>query len=1153
LQAFMDNLNPAFGAQNASNPTGSVSNVTVVNANVSGVSLTLTDPAAVTLSSAPAWKANQGFGAINGGAFIAYQGIQNNNGVEMATSYTVQWSTSSSFTSIAGSTTFPATGGNDPKIVTGLTNGTTYFFRVQGVAGSSTSNWSAASSALTIGAPTGGNTVSGAVSFNKTATGPLYVGFYDQGTGSVFAAVVGSKAAPPHSPAAYSVQVPTGSNYFFFGVLDEGNSGIINGPGQVSNTNNNNNSAGVVINGPLTNEDLTLNAVNSVATVSTQASEQINSNGTSTGYGIGFSVNGNFKLPVAVELATGPTPGVIMPADIANNAFGGNPDRFNFFTSLNGATPHAGDQYTLNVTYSDGTSEVLTVTISAVLNAFATTLAPQGSGASVTPNFSWTDPTNASTYTYQFQLWDQNGNQIWQIPGNNSNSNGFASSITSITWNVDPTNSGDLPSVSSLNGNSTYYWQITTNDTNGDSAQVQVTFNTAPAPLTLPTPGSVGNAVVGQNFNGSINASGGVGPNYTFTVNGSAVPTNGSQVSIGDGLYVSNTGGNTLSLGGTPTGISTVSITVAVTDSASQSVGPFTYTVTVNAPQVLSLQTTSMPNGDKNWLYNAQLQANGGVEPYTWSYTGTLPPGLSLVSTGSVTGTPTATGTSSFQITVTDSTSTSVSANVSITIGNCGNNANLNGNYAMSIQGWTDSSQGEVFAGLAASFKADGAGNITLGSADFNDPGDGYSQLTFTGTYCVNSDNLGLMSINPGNANSTMAFALQSGGNGNVISYNNGNGFWGSGVLLKQTTSAFSLASITGPYALGLIGVDSQGGRYGMAGAFTANGTANLTNGELDIDDSGLVNNGNGPTSPLLFTSNDVSSIATTGRGTVGLNVTGLGTLNFAFYVVNASQLLLVETDPVATNNALLTGQILKQSGTFTNASLNGISVIELQDVSTNGGSPTPEATAGFVTTNGTGSFSINADQNSAGTMGTVCSSATYSVVSNGRMTLSNPVQCGGGSGGGHSPTFYLIGQNQAFIVGTDGSVSFGTMTPQTGSGFTVASLSGNYFGGSQQPVDSNSKAQDVAITSDGAGNLTGASDQEKPQNCGTGCVAASSQTIAATYALFSGGPDGKLVVSQGGAPVVYLYMISTTQGVLLPVSSGQNQNSNPYLTDVHK
>ena len=148
-------------------------------------------------------------------------------------------------------------------------------------------------------------------------------------------------------------------------------------------------------------------------------------------------------------------------------------------------------------------------------------------------------------------MWDSNGNNIWQIPGNNSNSNGFSSSITSITWDVDPTNSGDLPSESCLNGSSTYYWQIQASDTNGDSAQVQVNFQTATTPLSLPTAGSLGSTVVGQSYSGAINASGGVGPNYTFAVNGTSIPTDGSQNIIADGIWVSSTGGNTLSIGGT--------------------------------------------------------------------------------------------------------------------------------------------------------------------------------------------------------------------------------------------------------------------------------------------------------------------------------------------------------------------------------------------------------------------------------------------------------------------------------------------------------------------------------------------------------------------------------------------------------------------------
>ncbi len=193
IQAYLDNL--GYGARNASNPTGSASNITVVNSNYSGVGITLNDPGTVTLNSAPSWKGGSGAGGFNGGAFVSFSTIQNNNGVEMPASYTVQWSTSSSFGSIAGTKSFPAIGRNNPWIVTGLTNGTTYYFRAQGVAGSSTSSWSGASPGVLVGAPTGGNAVSGKVTFTGTAKGPLYVGFYDQNTGNVYAEAVGSEPA----------------------------------------------------------------------------------------------------------------------------------------------------------------------------------------------------------------------------------------------------------------------------------------------------------------------------------------------------------------------------------------------------------------------------------------------------------------------------------------------------------------------------------------------------------------------------------------------------------------------------------------------------------------------------------------------------------------------------------------------------------------------------------------------------------------------------------------------------------------------------------------------------------------------------------------------------------------------------------------------
>ena len=169
----------------------------------------------MTISSAPTWSGNQGSGAFNGGALVSFQSIQNNNGIEMPASYTVGWSTSQSFSSIAGSKSFPATGQNNPWIVTGLTNGQTYYFRAKGVAGSSAGNWSVALQRRSSMAPSaGGNTCVRHVSFSNPATGPLYVGFYDQSTGNVYVDAVASRQSPPHSPAAYTVHVPAGSNYY---------------------------------------------------------------------------------------------------------------------------------------------------------------------------------------------------------------------------------------------------------------------------------------------------------------------------------------------------------------------------------------------------------------------------------------------------------------------------------------------------------------------------------------------------------------------------------------------------------------------------------------------------------------------------------------------------------------------------------------------------------------------------------------------------------------------------------------------------------------------------------------------------------------------------------------------------------------------------
>jgi RHS repeat-associated protein len=85
---------------------------------------------------------------------------------------------------------------------------------------------------------------------------------------------------------------------------------------------------------------------------------------------------------------------------------------------------------------------------------------------------------------------------------------------------------------------------------------------------------------------------------------------------------------------------------------------------------VLEVTTSSLPNGAAGQAYSATLSAGGGAPPYTWSLTGNpLPNGLTLASTGVISGTPT-TGANPVNVTVkvTDSHSLIADAVLSLTI-----------------------------------------------------------------------------------------------------------------------------------------------------------------------------------------------------------------------------------------------------------------------------------------------------------------------------------------------------------------------------------------------------------------------------------------------------------------------------------------------------
>src|SRR5262249_15316834 len=98
--------------------------------------------------------------------------------------------------------------------------------------------------------------------------------------------------------------------------------------------------------------------------------------------------------------------------------------------------------------------------------------------------------------------------------------------------------------------------------------------------------------------------------------------------------------------------------------------GSWTYTLDVNpAP---SITTVSLPNGTENAAYIRAVQTSGGTAPFTWSFTGTLPSGITFdTGTGTFSGAPGAGSAGTYnniRVTATDRYGQSASQNYSLTV-----------------------------------------------------------------------------------------------------------------------------------------------------------------------------------------------------------------------------------------------------------------------------------------------------------------------------------------------------------------------------------------------------------------------------------------------------------------------------------------------------
>lgn len=84
-------------------------------------------------------------------------------------------------------------------------------------------------------------------------------------------------------------------------------------------------------------------------------------------------------------------------------------------------------------------------------------------------------------------------------------------------------------------------------------------------------------------------------------------------------------------------------------------------------PKPLKIITASLPDGELNKLYACQVEAEGGVEPYHWSWLG-LPEGLFFNNQAKIYGVPTVSGTFPVTISIQDSSQNSYEMEYTLTI-----------------------------------------------------------------------------------------------------------------------------------------------------------------------------------------------------------------------------------------------------------------------------------------------------------------------------------------------------------------------------------------------------------------------------------------------------------------------------------------------------
>jgi len=226
----------------------------------------------------------------------------------------------------------------------------------------------------------------------------------------------------------------------------------------------------------------------------------------------------------------------------------------------------------------------------------------------------------------------------------------YTFTATGLPAGVTISSSGTISGTPTVSG--TFNYTVTVTDSAGNKGTVNCTITvSAPPPVKstcVCSSGQEGVAITPVTMVGS----GGVGGPYTFTATG-----------LPAGVTISSSG----TISGTPTVSGTFDYTVTVTDSAGNK-GTVNCTITVASPAPVSATCLNINAAQGSAITPATMVGSGGAGgPYTFSATG-LPAGLTMSSSGTISGTPTVNGTFNYTVTITDSKGNKGTLNCSIKV-----------------------------------------------------------------------------------------------------------------------------------------------------------------------------------------------------------------------------------------------------------------------------------------------------------------------------------------------------------------------------------------------------------------------------------------------------------------------------------------------------